>query len=232
MIPLLIHQSWKTESIPYDVYPQSWVDSWKQHHPTWDHILWTDEDNDALVRNHYPQFLLGYEGLNPIRRADFARFLYMHRHGGLYVDLDYVCLKPHDDLFRKGFIFLSQLTDIPDAYYQIHNAWMASEPGNDFWLHCAEDALACPDNERRFSEQHTGPLRVQWAAAKYAPFRLHILPSNLVCPIDWHRLYSRIHFSLDQYELNRTLKDLPPQEMSAHIPDAYAVTFWKHNWSE
>jgi len=57
-------------------------------------VFWTDRDNETLVREHYPQFLDFYRQLTPgIKMADFARFLYMHRFGGGYVDLDFVSLK-------------------------------------------------------------------------------------------------------------------------------------------
>jgi mannosyltransferase OCH1-like enzyme len=92
-IPHIIHQSWKDTSIPYHIYPKAWVETWKEHHPDWWHILWTDEDNRFLVKCQYPDMLAGYDALNPgVRKADFCRFLYMHRYGGVYVDLDFVCL--------------------------------------------------------------------------------------------------------------------------------------------
>ena len=33
-------------------------------------------------------------------RADTARYLYMHRHGGVYADLDTVDMLPMEDLLR------------------------------------------------------------------------------------------------------------------------------------
>ncbi|MBT3221209.1 MAG: hypothetical protein HN348_19175 [Proteobacteria bacterium] len=58
-------------------------------HPHWEYRLWTDADNDALVRDEFP-FLLGLVRSLPksIHRADFARILYLWGFGGLYVDLD------------------------------------------------------------------------------------------------------------------------------------------------
>jgi len=93
-IPRIIHQSWKDENIPFDVYKKSWIDSWQIYHPGWEKMFWTDVQNAALVKDYYPDFYDFYTSLSPnIKKADFCRFLYMHKYGGVYVDLDFICLK-------------------------------------------------------------------------------------------------------------------------------------------
>ena len=54
------------------------------------HILWTDAMNRELIRRHYPFFLETYDSFElNIMRADSARVFYMHRYGGVYMDLDF-----------------------------------------------------------------------------------------------------------------------------------------------
>lgn len=53
MIPKIIHQTWKTKELPTDV--KNWHLKIKELHPGWDVRLWTDEDNLALVKEHFPQ---------------------------------------------------------------------------------------------------------------------------------------------------------------------------------
>src|SRR5437588_6601436 len=153
LIPAIIHQSWKDENIPHDVYPASWIDSWTVAHPSWQRMFWTDEDNERLVRDRYPAFYEFYVGLKPnIKKAGFARYLYMHSYGGVYVDLDFICLKDLTPLLTGHEIVLGRLSHDND-YYQIPDAFMASSPGHEFWLKVATDAKDAPPHERSV-EQH------------------------------------------------------------------------------
>ncbi|KAJ3070824.1 hypothetical protein HK102_006575 [Quaeritorhiza haematococci] len=99
-IPHIIHQSWKTRELPSKFL--RWSDTWKENHPTWKHILWTDNENRLLVERYYPWFLPHYDALpKHIMRVDAARILYMHRYGGVYVDLDVESTAPMDEMFSS-----------------------------------------------------------------------------------------------------------------------------------
>jgi Glycosyltransferase sugar-binding region containing DXD motif len=80
-IPKIIHQSWKSEELP-DRFVR-WSDTWRMHHPDWEWVLWTNDDNHALVDLHFPWFKKAYENLGyEILRADTARNMYMYIFGG------------------------------------------------------------------------------------------------------------------------------------------------------
>jgi len=80
-IPKLIHQSWSDNALPLKF--QEWSDTWRTYHPDWEWVLWTDADNRALVKNHFPWFKDSYEKLNAeIFKADAVRPLYMYAFGG------------------------------------------------------------------------------------------------------------------------------------------------------
>jgi hypothetical protein len=71
-IPKIIHQSWKSTTLPKRVEP--WVDSIRLDYPDWQWVLWTDEDNEELVRKVFPDLLDLYHMLpKDINRVDFAR---------------------------------------------------------------------------------------------------------------------------------------------------------------
>lgn len=87
IVPKLFHQSWKTTQLPAKF--QRWSDSCREKHPDWEWVLWTDEDNLRLVKEHFPWLLDTYLNLpGSIYRADLARNLYMYQFGG------YVTWKP------------------------------------------------------------------------------------------------------------------------------------------
>lgn len=88
-IPKIIHQTYINEDIP-----SHWEESrkqWQKLHPDWKYMFWTDDDLEKLVKNHYPQYFDSYLGFkHNIMRVDFGRTLILHRHGGVYSDLDIV----------------------------------------------------------------------------------------------------------------------------------------------
>jgi mannosyltransferase OCH1-like enzyme len=77
-IPLIIHQSWKTDQLPAKYL--RWQATWKRMHPNWEYKLWTDADNLKLVEQDYPWFLKTYNSFKEnISRADVVRYMYMHK---------------------------------------------------------------------------------------------------------------------------------------------------------
>ena len=87
-VPKLIHQSWSSRELPPKF--QTWSDTWRSNHPDWEWVLWTDQDNKALVDRYFPWFKEAYEELRgEIFRADAVRNMYMYAFGG-YLLLRYV----------------------------------------------------------------------------------------------------------------------------------------------
>jgi mannosyltransferase OCH1-like enzyme len=80
-VPKLFHQSWSSTKLPAKF--EKWSDTCRRAHPDWEWVLWTDEDNEELVKKHFPWLLKTYKGLpGVIYRADLVRNLYMHLYGG------------------------------------------------------------------------------------------------------------------------------------------------------
>ncbi|MET9524767.1 glycosyltransferase [Streptomyces coeruleorubidus] len=142
-IPSLIHQTWKDADVPAQW--KKWADSWCLHHPDWGYRLWTDSDNRAFLQEHYPWFLPVYDGYaEPIMRADAIRYFLLDHFGGLYVDLDFECLRPVDEILDGRELVLGCE---PQVHTQlllarrrgfsriVGNAFIASRPGHPFWAH-------------------------------------------------------------------------------------------------
>lgn len=95
MIPQLSHQRWKTEDIPERV--EGNAAAWRRHHPGWTYRLWTDEAIDTFVREEFPDVWPLFRSYpDRIQRVDAARYMILHRPGGLYNDLDCKGLHPFD----------------------------------------------------------------------------------------------------------------------------------------
>ena len=97
----VVHMSWKNTTLPprFAFYQKSWCHCF----PRWRHFLWTDADNERLVQFHYSWFYAKYRSFDKnIFRIDSVRYLYLHRYGGIYTDLDNVCLRPFEKLLSGG----------------------------------------------------------------------------------------------------------------------------------
>jgi len=139
-IPSIIHQSWKTNDVP-ERYKR-WIQSWKELHPSWKYILWTDRTNRKLVLRQFPWLIDIYDRLPVnIARADMARFLYMYTYGGVYVDLDFRALRPFDTLIQNKCVILGTMESDLHRDDAIPNAIMASVPGHPFWLLCVRKVI-------------------------------------------------------------------------------------------
>ncbi|KAK4939875.1 hypothetical protein LTR10_019943 [Elasticomyces elasticus] len=189
-IPKLFHQSWSSTDLPAKF--GQWSATCRSQHPDWEWVLWTDEDNEELVKTHFPWLLKTYQSLpGTIYRADLVRNLYMYMFGGVYADLDVECLRPVDQLFdtynvstvphlktrphsidkvhtsgRKAF-FGRMGTD-PGFSNSIPNAWMASTPGHPFFLlvvQSVKDSMGW--GSRKGPEDLTGPARLYKMLEEY-----------------------------------------------------------------
>lgn len=185
-VPRIIHQSWADEHLPAKF--EQWSQTCKVQNKDWEYVLWTDDDNLALVEKHFPWFLETYESMpGVINRADVVRNMYMYVFGGVYADLDTECLRNMNELFAdydvptKTHIQTAQMGEmtastspnrtaflgrmgLDQAFkHSIPNAWMGSTPGHPFWLLVIE-AVVEADRARNGSfawpEDLTGPTRL------------------------------------------------------------------------
>lgn len=130
-IPKIIHQTWKTDKIPDKV--KKYQESWKTFHPNWEYMLWTDKDNENLIKEHYPWFLDIYENYEyNIQRVDAVRPFILYHYGGMYVDLDYECYKTFDDVVNL-YSDKVYIVESPWPGEKVQNSLMISPKGNPFW---------------------------------------------------------------------------------------------------
>jgi mannosyltransferase OCH1-like enzyme len=124
-IPKVIHMVWLGKKFPekFHKFRQSWIN----HHPDWTHILWVDNPENykfgELVKDiadlenkllagqcagkkividvkHIKLYNQRYydKSVNFGEKSDLFRYEALYKYGGLYVDVDFECLKPFNDL--------------------------------------------------------------------------------------------------------------------------------------
>lgn len=226
-IPRIIHQTWKTWEIPYDVFDRRWVESWTRYHPDWLYVLWTDDRLRELGRACYPAYEVMYGPDVPgIYLADFGRYMVLHRFGGLYVDLDYECLKSLEPLLA-GHQFVTSYSD--DTRRELNNALIASVPEHRLTQHYM---AACWTrwNEAvrlgRVGQLGPGPItgpdmmtEITNAVLEEGRETIKVYDARVLCPVDWRKGLSIHRQTLPPDVIARVRED---------YPDAYAATYWTH----
>jgi hypothetical protein len=129
------HTHGQKDALPLGVLTSNFI-SWSQKHGDALHVLWTDEDNDRLVKEHYQDFQALYFNtlLSKVQRSDIARIMYLHRYGGVYVDLDY---EARENLFAhlpdtKAEILIVRSPTMLQAVMQ-NSLMIAKAPKQEFW---------------------------------------------------------------------------------------------------
>lgn len=102
-IPRILHQTWKSETLP-----SRWKgisQACREMMPDYDYMLWTDASSREFIAEHYPWFLDTFDNYQfTIQRADAIRYFVLHHYGGVYLDLDVGCLRPLDPLLVYSVI--------------------------------------------------------------------------------------------------------------------------------
>lgn len=149
MIPRLIHQIWLGGSPPPSV--QSAMASVRRHHPHWEVTIWTDRNLPRLENS-----ALFAAASSAAMKADVLRYELLHTHGGVYLDADFVCHRPVDQLFPPD----AELRLVSE-FGVVCNSVMACSPGHPFMRRLI-DELARLDPSCDTSSPHlvTGPYFV------------------------------------------------------------------------
>jgi mannosyltransferase OCH1-like enzyme len=135
-LPKIMHQSWKRCDL--EALQTSWRESCQRLNPDWEFRLWSDEDLRELIATHYSSFLDVYDGYQRnISRVDSARLFILHRFGGVFMDLDFACLRPFAELEQPpgSAIFSFQYADhLKDKLPgQVANNFMGAPPRHPFF---------------------------------------------------------------------------------------------------
>jgi len=97
-IPKIIHHIWLGSDLPEEY--KFYIESWKTHHPAWKHYLWTDKHIKELNLFNIKLF---NKTKNNGQKSDILRYELLYRFGGIYVDTDFECLKPFNNLLTLKF---------------------------------------------------------------------------------------------------------------------------------
>lgn len=118
-IPKIIHQIWigDPNKEPVDI-----MGTWVKQHPTWNYMLWTEKEIDALNLINRDKYDYYYERQKYYGCADIVRVEVLYRYGGIYIDADSLCNNSMDDLLHKDFfaVYIPNWEPISKFLYPTH----------------------------------------------------------------------------------------------------------------
>ncbi|KQI71378.1 hypothetical protein AN191_13305 [Loktanella sp. 5RATIMAR09] len=217
MIPKIIHQTWRDHNLPV---PKAWPESWKRLNPDWEYRLWTDDDLLAFVQRNYPELETLYLSYpKPVQRADMARYLILHHHGGVYADIDTECMGSLDLIADEHRIVFSA-EPVEQAFHAhrlgmdlvLSNAVMASPQGHPFWPYLCEAMVRCQHGKAHVLET-TGPLLLTAAYETY--------PEKGTISVSSCHLFNPLDMALTASPSPR-FGDYPQQTLAHH--------YWGSTW--
>lgn len=98
MIPKVIHYCWFGRN-PLPKSALKCIKSWRRHCSDYEIKEWNEDNFDV---NSIPFTEQAYSRGKYAFVSDYARFLILHTHGGLYFDTDVEIIKPIDDIVACG----------------------------------------------------------------------------------------------------------------------------------
>jgi hypothetical protein len=181
------NMDWDTAAVPHaihhfapanrDDWHESWGpchDSWKQHFPTFEHHMWTDEAIDDFIHKRYDAaFYDVYRSFaHPVQRWHVARYLVLYEYGGIYADMDMECMGNFYEHLDAGKVNLPR-----HGKGMFHNALMASPAKHPFWHYVLPEILGWRESED--VDNSTGTRMLGRVAQLVPPQMLHSLASGM-----------------------------------------------------
>lgn len=258
--PHIIHHIWLGSTLPEvcAMFRQSWIDN----HPSWTHILWTDNvsnynDTDLIVTPeslHEIHDLLQQQDLPPKiivnvkhlqfstlrqyqasknygEKSDILRYEILFLLGGLYVDTDFKCIHPFDDVHQACNFFAG--LNFSDKEFNIFNGLIGTAPQHAILKSCIKkirqqtlkrDDLDKNNILKRVAiMKRTGPYFFSNIISEYI-MSLDEYDPIVLFPVSF--LYPYPHMDLKTYR-NHSISQL---ESTFLKPESIAIHFWHVSW--
>lgn len=192
-IPPIIHLIWLGSPINPEV--QIAIESWKKHHQGWEINVWTDEK----VKNFSwteERLRIAFEQADTwAEKADILRLDVLYQFGGIYSDVDVLCLHPFHDLIVQNITFFScfELNYTSSHYgepFYIGTAVMGATKSSPLMKSCLDNCqtkLEAP-HVKYLNRTATGLVsRVCQAFLQDDKENILILPCSYFYPFPWKK---------------------------------------------
>ena len=173
-IPKILHQIWlDRKEYDNETGPSKYhsaMQSWRSKNPKFKFMFWNRRRIEQLWErpelSRWKQFYYSLEV--HIEKCDFTRYAILYIYGGLYCDLDFICLKdiiPLIDERELGWAYetVSHTSPSSPQFQKVYNGFLFSKPGHWVWPQLMDDIKKDYVREHWDWTQvisNTGPLRL------------------------------------------------------------------------
>ena len=142
--PKIIHQIAPTDRSKWHPIWFKCHDSWKKQFPSpeYQHILWNDkEDIENVVRYSFPDLYETFKSYpTNIQRIDLAKYCILYKFGGVYADMDFICL---NNFFTQIDTTKVHVVEHPPEFLELsylQNSLIVSPKSSEFLQKCILEA--------------------------------------------------------------------------------------------
>lgn len=212
LIPKKIHQIWIGGEVP-DKFKKI-MHTWKDMHPDWEYKLWTDQDIASFVFQE-PEAFFRAENLGA--KSDIWRYEILYKEGGVYIDIDFECVRPLDVLVHHHPFFAGI-----GGFDYVNNAVIGSKPLHPLLKKLIKILKATPTDKFKTPWYNTGPLL--FTKQVYHYLREHP-EEGIVYPTRYFYPFPNIYrFDYWRGGLSREFIE------GFFIPETFGVHYWAESW--
>lgn len=134
VIPKIFYQTWKTKDLSPGMSAAR--ETWLSKHPDWTHVLVDDAEQRAFVADFGSDVVKAYDMLKSgAFKSDLWRYCQLYKSGGVYADIDSVCVEPLESYLRADDQFVSSEATPREGGglgWVVYQAIIAARPGHPF----------------------------------------------------------------------------------------------------
>lgn len=213
IIPKIIHQIWIGGNIPKSF--KALAKTWENSHPGFIYKLWTDDDLKTFKFTRCKKAFQRAKNMGA--KVDILRYEILYQYGGVYLDIDFECIKPLDPLCHAHSFFAA----VGGEDYVANSVIgvIKNHPLLERILKCLEYKT-----EKELSNPwfETGPKffthHVYQFLRKHSDYNM-IYPTRF-----FHPLPNNYRFSYRAHQLSKKFIS------SFFIPETFAVHYWAESW--
>ena len=138
-IPRILFQTWETRTISAEL--QDIINTWKEKNPEYEYIFHDASDREAFIKANFEKNIYdAYCKIVPgAYKADLWRYCILYTYGGVYVDIDTLCLGSIDAFLKDTTEFMAPVdlnTNPNEGNHNVSNGFIAVSPKNSIMLGC------------------------------------------------------------------------------------------------
>ena len=141
LIPKKLFQTWEVKENEMTEEMQKIVNTWKQFNPEYEYYFYDKNDRKLFIKNNFSkQIYEAYCRILPgAYQADLWRYCMLYKYGGVYVDIDTICMNSIDKFLFYQIEFLGLVdfnSDIKEGNHNLANGFIACIPNSKILENC------------------------------------------------------------------------------------------------